>query len=427
MKSNRVRTLIRLCFTLLAGIVLGFVLLLAVYALPLEPMEANVRASIPALNGEWRREESYDQLVAGYMTTQLDNSTDAAMMLAAVTRSEKPLAAQVADSDCYKAEGNAFHSLLAYGRSDTELSSYSIARYWHGYLVFLKPLLMFLSYLDIRMLLMLTQGAMLCAVICRLCRRNLGSLVPAFLVALVFITPSITGFSLQFSTTLLTSLAAMLALLYLPKKYFDLSGQCMLFLLTGMVTSYVDYLTYPVASFGLPFVVCLFLLPCQSWKDEVIRLLLCGICWCAGYFGMWAGKWVIAGLFGSDPWFWPNLFAKIGQRSSAAVGEKVLSFGDVIKSVLAPFFKRSYVLAAACIGLAWLVSLLRSLRHPASRPNPARMAVLVFVAFIPFAWFFCTKNHSYNHAFFTSRSLCVSGFALAALLGSLIRHRKAKN
>ena len=83
MKSNRVRTLIRLCFTLLAGIVLGFVLLLAVYALPLEPMEANVRASIPALNGEWRREESYDQLVAGYMTTQLDNSTDAAMMLAA--------------------------------------------------------------------------------------------------------------------------------------------------------------------------------------------------------------------------------------------------------------------------------------------------------------------------------------------------------
>lgn len=427
MKRSLLQTLIRFALTLIAGIVAGFLLLLAVYALPVEPMEANVRASVPALNGEWRKEESYDQLVAGYITTQLDNSTDAAMLLAAVNKSDKSLTAQVADSERANSSGNAFLTLMAYGENSEELSTASIARYWHGYLVFLKPLLLFLSYLDIRMLLMLVQGALLCAVIAGMCRRGLMSLLPAFLIGMIFITPSIAGFSLQFSTALFTALAAMIALLYLPKHSFDLSGCCMLFLLTGMTTSYVDYLTYPVATFGLPFVICLYLYPQKNWKDEITRLILCGICWCAGYFGMWAGKWVIAGMFGSDPWFWPNLFAKIGQRSSSSAAEITFGYADVVKSVFRPFCKRTYLLAAVFVCVAWLWRYIRSLRLPSDRGWQARRLMLVLVALIPFAWFFCTKNHTYVHAFFTSRSLCVSGFAIAAFFGSFIHQPEAKN
>lgn len=47
-KRSLLRNLIRLGLTLIAGIVAGFLLLLAVYALPVEPMEANVLASVPA-------------------------------------------------------------------------------------------------------------------------------------------------------------------------------------------------------------------------------------------------------------------------------------------------------------------------------------------------------------------------------------------
>ena len=96
MLKNHMKHAGKLLITLILGMVIGFVLLLAVYALPVEPMAANVQASVPALNGEWGEELSYYQLIPGYITTQLDNSTDASMLLAAVHDCDEPLTKRVA-------------------------------------------------------------------------------------------------------------------------------------------------------------------------------------------------------------------------------------------------------------------------------------------------------------------------------------------
>lgn len=414
---------LQIALVLLTGIVLGFGLLLGVYALPTAPMAANLRASVPALNGEWGREDSYEQLLPGYRSTQLDNSTDAAMLLAAVHESDLPLTVQVAQSFRYGSDANAFGTLLSYGQSGTEgLSTISIARYWHGYLVFLKPLLCFFSYLDIRMLLSLVQGCLMAAVIAGLCRRGLAALVPAFLLALLAITPFATALSLQFSTVLCTFLCAMLALLYLPEKTFAGHGLALLFVMVGMATSYVDYLTYPIASFGMPMILCLFLFPLDGWKAQAKRFFLCGLCWCLGYFGMWAGKWVIAGMFGNEVWFWPNLWAKISERSSDVSGDQALSYGMVLRSIVGVFCKRAYLLAFLAASLLWLAARVRRRRLPRAcrKGRSPLLALLSVIALLPFAWYLCTQNHSYNHAFFTSRALCVTLFAAGCALTSLL-------
>lgn len=414
---------LQIALVLLMGIAVGFGLLLGVYALPTEPMAANLRASVPALNGEWGREDSYEQLLPGYRSTQLDNSTDAAMLLAAVHESDLPPTVQVAQSFRYGGDGNAFGALLSYGQSGTEgLSTVSIARYWHGYLVFLKPLLCFFSYLDIRMLLSLLQGCLMAAVIAGLCRRGLAMLVPAFLLALLAVTPFATALSLQFSTVLCTFLCAMLALLYLPAKTFAGHGLALLFVTVGMATSYVDYLTYPIASFGMPMILCLFLFPLDGWKAQAKRLFLCGLCWCVGYFGMWAGKWVIAGAFGNEVWFWPNLWAKISERSSDVSGDQSLSYGMVLRSIVGVFRKRAYLLAFLATGLLWLAARIRRRRLPRAcwKERSPLLALLGVIALLPFAWYLCTQNHSYNHAFFTSRALCVTLFAVGCALSSLL-------
>lgn len=420
---RRLRLPLKLALTLLAGIALGFGLLLGVYALPIEPMAANVRASVPALNGEWGREESYDQLLPGYQSTQLDNSTDAAMMLAAVHESDLPLIVRVAQGFCYGSDANAFGTLLSYGQNGAEgLSTVSVARYWHGYLVFLKPLLCFFSYLDIRMLLSLTQGCLMAAVIVGLCRRGLSMLVPAFLLALLAVTPFATALSLQFSTVLCVFLCAMLALLYRPERAFEGHGLALFFLTVGMATSYVDYLTYPVAAFGMPMILCLFLFPLDGWRAQTKRFFLCGLCWCLGYFGMWAGKWVIAGMFGNESWFWPNLLAKISERSSDVSGDQTLSYGMVLRSVVGVFCKRAYLLAYLAAGLIWLAARIRRRRLPRISWKE-RFHLLVFlgvIALLPFLWYLFTQNHSYNHAFFTSRALCVTLFAVGCALVSLL-------
>lgn len=416
----------KLLCLLLIGIIAGYMLLLAVYALPVGPMAANVRASIPALNGEWSKEDSYEQLIPGYVTTQLDNSTDAAMLLAAVHESDLPLTVRAAENHRYYAGPNAYYTLLAWQNADpATLESGPIARYWHGYLVLLKPLLLVMSYLDIRMLLMLAQGALLAAVLAGLCRKSLGKLIVPFLLGLICVTPSITGFSLQFSTALYVMLLSMIGLLYLPKRWFTLHGQAAFFLLTGMLTSYVDYLTYPLVTFCVPFVVCLFAYPRSCAREEWKRAVVLGLCWVLGYLGMWGGKWLLAGLFGSEQWFWPNLMAAITTRTSETSGELELSYLQVLKAVLSPFCKRAYAAAALAAIAVYAAAWLRSRRYPAAeQPLGTRRVLLAGVALLPFAWFFCTQNHTYNHAFYTSRTLMAAVFAVACLMGTFLRAKR---
>ena len=257
------RRMLGLCGILLAGIAVGFALLTAVFLLPVDAMEEHVLASIPALSGEWGTgEESYEQVLKGYASTQLDNSTDAYMLLSAIHRSDKSAVDQAVnvytwqDPDSFGQYG----TLLRYGKSGSEgMQEKTTARYWLGYLVVLKPLLLFLNYMDIRMLNMIVQLGLVMLLCCLMQKRGLGRYVLPFGLSLLCITPGVTWLSLQFSTTLLVALAAMAVLLWKPQRRKTPMAEDVFFLLTGMATSYFDFLTYPVASLGMPLIVWLLL------------------------------------------------------------------------------------------------------------------------------------------------------------------------
>ena len=140
--------LLRMCGILLAGVVVGFGLLTAVFMLPVDSMEQHVLESLPALNGEWGTgEESYEQVVKGYLSTQLDNSTDAYMLLTAIHRSEKSAVDQAINLYSWQAGGgNQYVSLLRFGQSGSDgMYEVAVARYWLGFLVVLKPLILYLN------------------------------------------------------------------------------------------------------------------------------------------------------------------------------------------------------------------------------------------------------------------------------------------
>ena len=336
------KILLRLALLLLGGVITGFLLLVAVYAIPIAPIAQNVRLSVQSLDGSWQTGEiPYEQLVKGYITTQLDNTTDATMLMAAANESDLPLIQRAISVSTYTYQGM-YSALIEYGKNGTtNLYSSPSARYWLGFLIFLKPLLCFLSYMDIRMLQMVVQLILLCAVIVGFCRRGAMRFVPAFVLSLLAITPAITGFSMQFSTIYTLFLLAMIALLYCPRILEGRYRMVVFFMLTGMATSYFDYLTYPIATFGMPFILMLLLQPTYTRKEALTRLSLYLSAWFSGYLGMWAGKWVITMLLSSDTWFLPNLLAKITERSSYEAAGTSISLISVFSSVLSVFAKKN--------------------------------------------------------------------------------------
>jgi len=426
--------LLKLTAILLGGVAAGFALLTAVYALPVAPIAHNVQLSVQSLDGSWATGEiPYEQLVKGYETTQLDNSTDANMLLAAAHESDLPLMQQVIETATYGYGGSTYAALLEYGQSGSaNLQSAPAARYWHGFLVYLKPLLCFFSYMDIRMFQMAFQLLLLCAVTVGLCRRGLARYAPAFALSLLAVTPAITGFSLQFSTIYTLYLLAMLALLYRPRLLQTRMRTAAFFMIVGMATSYFDFLTYPIAAFGMPFLLSLLLSPVPTRRAGLLRGLLCLGAWAVGYFGLWAGKWVIAAAFGSDGWFVPNLMAKITERSSHQSAGVTLGAADVLGRVLGVFAKKAYLLVAATVTAAYAALLVRAVGKRSKCQGPSAAAgarpagftgqtlLMLLAGLLPFGWYLLASNHTYNHAFFTSRALTVTVFAAGCLATDIL-------
>ena len=415
------RFTISLALILVCGVTVGFLLLIAAYAIPVSPIAGNVKLSAQALDGSWQTGEiPYEQLVKGYLTTQLDNTTDATMLMAAAHENNLPLIRRAINVPTYTYHGT-YTALLEYAQNGTaNLRSSDSARYWLGFLIWLKPLLCVFSYMDIRALQMALQLLLLGGVLFCLQHRGLSIAAPAFMLSLLAVTPAVTGFSMQFSSVYTLYLLASLVLLCRPRLARPGFPAAAFFLLAGMATSYFDYLTYPIATFGVPFLLHTLLYPSGSRMAALRRFALLLGAWLAGYFGMWAGKWVLAMLLSGDGWFLPNLLAKVNERSSFVTQGDSFSYLAVLRAVLGIFAKKAYLVLALLLLLLYaatagrLLHLRKHGRAPLSQKVStkgitARGQGLSFalVGLLPFVWFAMASNHTINHAFFTDRKSVV--------------------
>lgn len=413
-RHTAVKGAVRLTLILLGGIALGFGLLVAAFCLPVEPMAQNVRLSIPTLDGTWGSgEEAAEQVVKGYQTMQLDNATDASMLLTAIHQSDTGAVDRAINVYTYRHEVyyTQYGTLMQYGQTGLEdMNDTATTRYWLGYLIVLKPLLLFMTYMDIRVLNMLLQGLMLAGILMLMQQRGLGRYGLPFALAMCAVTPAITGLSLQFSTALWVMGLAMLVLLWKPDWVRHGVGDAAFFLVTGMATSYFDYLTYPLLTFGMPFVLWLLMNEDDSNRAVWKRLLRCGMAWCAGYAGMWVGKWAIAALAGNED-FWSSVVGSIETRTSAELRDAAITRWDALLATLKVYAKKPYLLLGVATAIGYGAALWRSRRRKTTGCR-ALYGALLAVATLPLIWFLLMANHTYIHAYFTCRALAVTAFGL---------------
>lgn len=68
------------------------------------------------------------------------------------------------------------------------------------------------------------------------------------------------------------------------------------FVVVGAMTSYLDLLTFPLISLGIPLVLWLTLNDSQSIWKNICRIFLLSLSWAIGYVGMWVLKWGIGSI-----------------------------------------------------------------------------------------------------------------------------------
>jgi hypothetical protein len=417
--KRSLRVLLRMLAVLIAGILTGAVLVTAAYTLPLDNIQANVRKSAATVESEG----SYPFLYENWRSTRLDNFTDSIMLLIAAYPGDQGVVKDAMLSTYTRfADHDPAQGLVKWATGDESgMETHSYSRYWHGYLVWLKPLLEVFDYQEIRIVNTALQILLVLAALAVLWIKGWKRLMLPLLVMVLFLTPIALFKSFQFSWIFYVFMVSILVLMLRFEKLKAKRSFYLLFLLTGMATSYVDFLTYPLITLGVPLTVYLVMRGRRTAKRALLDVAGLSVVWGIGYVGMWAGKWALCTLLtGSNVLLsvQDNIFARMSHSYLeetftwlGVVGRNIEAYNHWI--YLGPFLL-CFIGYAALYGRGQIRVEDRRLAVSA-RWLAAEALPLALAAMIPFAWFFVASNHTYIHYWYAHRTLAVSAFAALAL------------
>lgn len=339
----------------------------------------------------------------------MDTHTDALMLNIALNKGmyegQGTLAKSVENSfyeedSMVKALDNSVHS--------HELNNHEYSRYWHGIQVFLRPLLLFFNYSEIRYILMIITTILL-GIAFYLIGKYLGlRYAIAFALTISFMYVNIIAMSLQYSCmyiiTLLATITVCLLYKYKKEKYITY-----FFFIIGAIATYFDLLTYPLITMGIPLVVTLLFE--NRKKTDLLNMFLkaihLGILWAMGYGLLFFTKWVIASI--------------ILQKNAIAIALDAILFRvngneqypvvrmEVLKSNFECFFVPIAKFIILSLTIAW-ICLFIFFRKKASEFKA--VLPLLCIAIVPYLWYIVFAGHSSIHMWFTYRIQAVTAFSI---------------
>lgn len=405
-----------LACSIVSAVIVGTCLMILAYCIPLAPIRNNARESIPIYQNE--ADKWFWATGLGY--TRIDNYTDSIMINEAAFLGTGSVIKDAMHNPHVEYNGVNSRSLFmiraisADDLKDATVVNYP--RYWHGYQIFLKPLLIFFNMQEVRIMNLLLQSFLLLLVL-RGIENALGfKYVIAYFLAMIVISPISTALNMQNASIYYIMLISSLVLLHLKQERLsDTSWK--VFLWTGIATAYFDFLTYPVVGIGVPLILCLCLIPDKGTIAMVKTALTDSVSWGLGYALMWSGKWGIAYALTGDNVIMDGV-ANVAKRTQSDYGNLTdISFPFVVKSNFA-FLKNGVFLATAIL-IILTIAVLLLLKCVRFEYN-SRIIPIIIVSLYPFLWYRIVANHSIIHAWMTYRNLVVTIFGILMSLCLLL-------
>lgn len=402
---------------LLAGTVAGILLLLAAFALPTGPMLQHVKDSAEQMFGESGGKNAFLQAIE----EERESFTDAIILQNAIEQAEgKSIYERAMMAYRHDLEEEAWNpeetlQAICSGADTGQMYLKEYSRYWHGYLIYVKPLLLVFTWKQLLWFGVILQTVLLAAVVGISVWKKKARAGIAVLTGYLLMKPQLMAASITMSCCWLITLFVLIYMLLRNDRLVEKGGYPVLFLLTGMLTSYFDFLTYPAATLGIPLCVSFLLQESESAKRELQRAAGYSVSWGIGYVGMWGMKWLVADLTLRQGTIKDALWTIIGRTeaiggrprmngASYAIG---LNFGEY-QQPWHFWFMGAVVMVSAVLFVAACVR--RGVKETMKRAIPFGAAFL-----LPFAWITVAQNHSALHARFTFRILAIAFMAVACV------------
>lgn len=373
---------------IVAGVLLGAILITLVYCIPVN--QTNAQKSIDSLEGEgWypsatQLKSSLDTYFHSYLPGVLDGATDG-LMLEKATR---------------QIEGNPLWEAM-------NMEGYTY--YWHGYVVILRVLLLFMDYEQFRFLNCILQLMMMFFVAHFIWEKKGQRYALALLTSYFLMMPMAMFLSLQFSWIFYIAMALSLLICY-RHTWITEKRIPYIFVIVGMLTSFFDLLTYPLYTWAFPLLLLILLSEDgQKALNYVKTVVVSGLGWILGYAGMWFGKWALAGWIVHRNVIqeaWKEVLFRSGSEESLNLIARLEALYDNWKHYEYPLYT-----ALLAIWLTWFIY--KSLNGKTQIVRQEKNGAYLLITLSSFVWYFVLANHTLGHHFFTYR---IWGVAITGIL-----------
>ena len=193
-----------------------------------------------------------------------------------------------------------FYELIKYNKQPNT----NYLRYWNGIMLFLRPLLVLFNMQQIYIISQITLLILIIILFVMLLKKS-PKLAFIFLLSLILVSAwyiiSI-KYAVTFYIMIITSMIALKVeenSKNEPKEKID-ERFSKLFFITGIVTTFFDFLTTELITIYVPILIILILRKEDnrfgSLKDNFKFVLKLSILWFIGYSGMWIAKWTLSAL-----------------------------------------------------------------------------------------------------------------------------------
>ncbi len=303
---------------------------------------------------------------------------------------------------------------LSEGGDTSQLYLRTYARYWHGYLVLLKPLLMLFGWEQVAILNGVCLLGLLGVLIWATVRRKCVGVTVATFVGMLFAKPLLIHASIDMAVCWWITLGA---LLFMVLRHEWLTGKkyyAEFFVCIGILTAYFDFLTYPVVTLGFPLCAYYIMKKAAPLKKMLGDLFGFGISWGLGYVGMWSMKWVVSDLTLQTGTIRDAVWSVIG-RTEAIGGSRTYGMIHVIGLNMKEYDMPIYAVMAVVLLAVSAVLVVLACRKAGIRKMLPIVLVFAVIACVPFGWITVVQYHSALHARFTFRIIAIAAMAAGSV------------
>ncbi len=287
--------------------------------------------------------------------------------------------------------------------------SLNYARYWHGYFILYRPLLIFFNVAQIRWLFFCIFISLFIYFLYLLYKRF--SLIIAIIYgsSLTFTGYFTAAFSLESNLVFLVSMVSAIILL---KRIDKIKNFSLFLFVVACTTNFMDYLTVPLVSLGM--LCSLYLLKLlEDGKDWIYCLrfvVLNSLIWLLGYACTWSCKWVLYDLTIHDGHSMIQIGVKQFLYRTSRINRRFLYLPVQIMTITLEMIGKASLFALITAGVVMYVQKFRITIQGFNK----KALPFLFLALLPIVWFLALTNHTLLHYFFTYRQTFV--YMLGVLL-----------